>query len=248
MQCGIIFDVERKLFKILGFGVDSFNKEDALEYILQNHGQVVTINPEMIMNAAKSGEFANVINSAELVIPDSVGVELGLKILGHKVPRIPGVEFGKELLRRCAKLNKSVALVGAKHEVIELAVKNLKNELPDLNIAYWHDGYFSDDSIIKTQLVEVQPDLVLVALGAPKQEFFNFDLKKQLPESVMVGVGGSFDVWAGVVERAPEIYQKLGLEWLYRTVMQPQRIKRIFPTLPLFVMKVFIERVFGNHA
>ena len=78
--------------------------------------------------------------------------------------------------------------------------------------------------------------------------FFIQDLKNQLPEAVMVGLGGSFDVWAGVVERAPEIYQKLGLEWLYRTVMQPQRIKRIFPTLPLFVMKVFIERVFCNHA
>lgn len=240
--------MDRKLFKILGFGVDSFNKDEALEYILQNHGQVITINPEMLMNAAKSKDFANVINNADLVIPDSVGVELGLKILGHRVPRIPGVEFGKALLKCCADSNKTVALVGAKHEVVELAVKTLKHELPNLKIVYWHDGYFSDDSVIKSQLVEAKPDLILVALGSPKQEFFSFDLKKQLPDSVMVGLGGSFDVWAGVVERAPEIYQKLGLEWLYRTVKQPQRFKRIFPTLPLFVMKVFIERVFGNHA
>jgi len=240
--------VERKLFKILGFGVDSYSAEEAAEYIVRNHGQVVTINPEMIMNAQKTPDFAEVLNRAELVIPDSVGVELGLKILGHKVQRIPGVEFGKRLLKLCADENKSVALVGAKPEVIDLAMKNLKQEMPDLNIVYWHDGYFSDDLPIKTELINSKPDLVLVALGSPKQEFFIAEIKEHLPETVLVGLGGSFDVWAGVVERAPEIYQRLGLEWLYRTVTQPQRFKRIFPTLPLFVMKVLKERVSGNNA
>lgn len=238
--------MDRKLFRILGFGVDSFNKEDAAEYIVKHYGQVVTINPEMIMNAQKLPDFARVINEAELVIPDSVGVELGLKILGHAVPRIPGIEFGKMLLKYCANENKSVALVGAKPEVIDLAIKNLKEELPNLNIVYRHDGYFTEDSQIKAELINLKPDLVLVALGSPKQEFFIADVKKHLPNTVLVGLGGSFDVWAGVVERAPEIYQKLGLEWLYRTVMQPQRFKRIFPTLPLFVMKVLKERVSGK--
>ena len=84
--------------------------------------------------------------------------------------------------------------------------------------------------------------MVLAALGSPKQEFFISELKKNLPNAIMVGLGGSFDVWSGVVERAPEIYQKLGLEWLYRTVKEPKRFKRIFPTLPLFVLKVLREK------
>lgn len=238
--------MDRKLFEILGFGVDSFNEDEAVGYIVKNYGQVVTINPEMIMNAQKQPEFARIINNAELVIPDSVGVELGLKILGHKVPRIPGIHFGKRLLKYCADEGKTVALVGAKPEVIELAAKNLTEEMPELKIAYRHDGYFSEDSQVKSEIIESKPDLVLVALGSPKQEFFIADIKKQLPSTVFVGLGGSFDVWAGVVERAPEIYQKLGLEWLYRTIMQPQRFKRIFPTLPLFVLKVLKERVSGK--
>lgn len=238
--------MDRKLFKILGFGVDSYNAEEAAEYIVQKHGQVVTINPEMIMNAQNAPDFASVICNAELIIPDSVGVELGLKLLGYKVPRIPGIEFGKRLLKYSADNHKSVALVGAKPEVIELAMKNLKDEMSDLNIVYWHDGYFADDVPIKNELIAAKPDFILVALGSPKQEFFISDLKVNLPESVLIGLGGSFDVWAGVVDRAPEIYQKLGLEWLYRTVMQPQRFKRIFPTLPLFVMKVLKERVSGK--
>ena len=83
----------------------------------------------------------------------------------------------------------------------------------------------------------------MVALGSPKQEFFINELKKNLPNATMIGLGGSFDVWAGVVDRAPVIYQKLGLEWLYRTIKEPKRFKRIFPTLPLFVLKVFKERL-----
>lgn len=238
--------MERRLVKIQGFGVDSFTQDEALDYIENTHGQVITINPEMITSALKNEEFAKIINSADLVIPDSVGVELGLKILGERVRRIPGIEFGKNLLKRSAVSGKRVALVGAKPEVIELATTKLKNEIQNLNIVYTHDGYFKDDVTILNEITNSQPDLVLVALGSPKQEFFVSELKKNLPNAIMVGLGGSFDVWAGVVERAPEIYQKLGLEWLYRTIMQPERFKRIFPTLPLFVLRVLKERLLGK--
>lgn len=238
--------MKRNLVKIQGFGVDSFTQEEALDYIETTHGQVVTINPEMITSALKNADFANIINNADLVIPDSVGVELGLKILGKNVRRIPGIEFGKNLLKRFASTGKKVALVGAKPEVMELATSNLKNEIENLNIVYTHDGYFKDDVTILNEITNSQPDLILVALGSPKQEFFISELKNKLPNAIMVGLGGSFDVWAGVVERAPEIYQKLGLEWLYRTVMQPERFKRIFPTLPLFVLRVLKERLLGK--
>lgn len=229
--------------KILGYGVDGYDFEQALEYAQDNGGQVVTINPEMILAAQKSTEFSQIINDAELVIPDGIGVQIGLQIMGHKVKRIPGIEFGYSLLEKYSIAGKRVALVGAKPEVIALAVKNLKDKMPNLNIVYFHDGYFSDDNEIIKGLVESSADLILIALGSPKQEFFISKLKSHMPKSLMVGLGGSFDVWAGVVKRAPKIYQKLGLEWLYRTVKEPQRFKRIFPTLPLFLLKVLKERV-----
>ncbi|MBR6722198.1 WecB/TagA/CpsF family glycosyltransferase [bacterium] len=234
--------MDRVLVKILGYEVDSFTYDEALEYAFANSGQIVTINPEMIETARKNDDFAKLLNGAELVVPDGVGVEIGLKILGHKVKRIPGVELGKALIIKFSKAGKSVALIGAKPDVVDLAAKNLKDEIPELNIVYKHDGYFDNDNEIIEQVSKASPDLVLVALGSPKQEFFIKSLKDVLPKATMIGLGGSFDVWAGVVNRAPKIYQKLGLEWLYRTIKEPQRFKRIFPTLPLFVLRVCKER------
>ncbi|MBP3820646.1 WecB/TagA/CpsF family glycosyltransferase [bacterium] len=238
--------MNRDLVKILGFGVDSFCFEDALNYICAHSGHVVTINPEMISNALKDENFASVINNAELVIPDGIGVELGLKILGHNVKRIAGVEFGKALIKCFYSEGKSVAFVGARPEVVNLAVEKLKQEFQGLNVVYSHDGYFDSEDLIIEELSKASPDLVLVALGSPKQEFFISKLKTELKSAVMIGLGGSFDVWAGVVRRAPVIYQKLGLEWLYRTVKDPKRFKRIFPTLPMFVLRVILERL--NNA
>ena len=139
--------------KILGYGVDGYDFEQALEYAQDNGGQVVTINPEMILAAQKSTEFSQIINDAELVIPDGIGVQIGLQILGHKVKRIPGIEFGYSLLEKYSIAGKRVALVGAKPEVIALAVKNLKDKMPNLNIVYSHDGYFSDDNEISVSTV-----------------------------------------------------------------------------------------------
>ncbi len=235
--------MERNPVKIQNLNVDTFTFDEAVDYI--EKGQVVTINPEMIDYASKHPDFANILKEAELVIPDGVGVQLGLKILGHNVKRIAGIEFARKIVEKNAADGKTIALIGAKPHVIEKAVENLKKEISGINIVYYHDGYFKDDTEILNQLQLKKPHLVLTALGAPKQEEFNYKAKKLLPESLFIGVGGSFDVWAGEVERAPEIYQKLWLEWLYRTVKEPKRFKRIFPTLPLFVLKVLKEKITG---
>lgn len=233
--------MERNLVKLQGFNIDTFTFDEALQYA--EKGQVVTINPEMILSARRNADFAEVINSAELVIPDGIGVQLGLKILGHNVRRIAGIEFGRKLIDKFA--SQPTAFVGAKPEIITKAVENLKKEVPNLNAVYVQDGYFKDDDRVLDELTAANPKLVLVALGSPKQEIFISKAKKLLPNALFIGLGGSFDVWSGVVERAPEIWQKLGLEWLYRTVKEPKRFKRIFPTLPLFVLKVFKEKVIG---
>ena len=235
--------MERHTVKLQNLPVDTFTFEEALEYAQK--GQVVTINPEMIAYASKHPEFVKIINDSEIVIPDGIGVQIGLKILGHNVRRIAGIEFGRKILEKYSKENKTVALIGAKPEVITKAVENLNKEIENINIAYYHDGYFKDDSEIVDHLITCQPAVVLTALGSPKQEELNYKLKELLPNTLFIGVGGSFDVWAGAVKRAPEIYQKIGLEWLYRTVKEPKRFKRIFPTLPLFILKVLKERIIG---
>lgn len=221
---------------LLGFGIDKYTLDEAVEAAEKSCGQVVTINPEMIDYALKNPEFADIINQAEFVIPDGIGVQLGLRIKGYKIRRIPGIEFAKRMLIETKGL--PAAFVGAKPDVAQKAVNNLLKEIPELNAVYIHDGYFSDTDLILKEISSANPRIVLAALGSPKQEEFIFRLKKLLPEALLIGVGGSFDVWAGEVERAPEIYQKLGLEWLYRTVKEPARFKRIFPALPLFVLKV----------
>ncbi len=238
--------MDRKIVKILGYGVDSFTLEEAVDYISKNKGQIVTINPEMIEKAQKNSDFADIINNAELVVADGVGIQIGLKTLGYNVTRIPGIDLGKALLKKFANKNKKVALIGAKEEILIKACENLCREIPELNIVYSHNGYFEDENDIVKQLENSQPELILVALGSPKQEFFINNLKNKLPQSVMIGLGGSFDVWSGYVLRAPIIWQKLGLEWFYRTVKEPQRFKRIFPTLPLFMLKVLKERLKTN--
>lgn len=237
--------------KLLDYEIDTFSFDEATAYALELEqqekvSQVVTINPEMFDCAKVDSEFSDILRTAEMVIPDGVGVKIGLKILGKNVDRIAGVDFAKKMIEKSAQNNLPIALIGAKPEVVEKACENLKNEIENLNIVYSHDGYFQENNTILNELKNTGARLVLVALGSPKQEKFIKEARQILPFGLMVGVGGSFDVWSGMVERAPEIYQKLGIEWLYRTVKQPERFKRIFPTLPLFVLRVIKEKIRGK--
>ncbi len=237
--------------KLLDYEIDTFNFDEAAAYALELEqqekvSQVVTINPEMFDCAKVDSEFSDILRTAEMVIPDGVGVKIGLKILGKNVDRIAGVDFAKKMIEKSAQNNLPIALIGAKPEVVEKACENLKNEIENLNIVYSHDGYFQENNTILNELKNTGARLVLVALGSPKQEKFIKEARQILPYGLMIGVGGSFDVWSGMVERAPEIYQKLGIEWLYRTVKQPERFKRIFPTLPLFVLRVIKEKIRGK--
>ncbi len=229
-----------KRAKLLGLDIDVYSFDEAVEYAKKHKGQVVTINPEMFEYVNKNPEFADIIENAEMVIPDGIGVQLGLRVMGYNVKRIPGIEFAKRLISEFQ--SRPIALIGAKPEILSKTVKNLKSEFKGINIVYARDGYFDDPNLVFKEVSEQNPELVLVALGSPKQEEFIYKLKSILPNALMVGVGGSFDVWSGVVERAPEIYQRLWLEWLYRAIKEPKRLKRIFPSLPLFIIQVLKEK------
>ena len=234
---------------LFGLNIDTLSSNSALDRALellveQKVSQVVTINPEMIEYANKNSYFKDIINESELVIPDGIGVKIALKINGINTDRIPGIDFARKLLEESAQKNIPVAIIGAKDEILTKAITNLSSEIENLNIVYSHDGYFSNDEEIYADLLAKSPKLVLVAMGSPRQEEFIYNAKKVLKTGLMIGIGGSLDVWSGCVKRAPKFFQKLGLEWFYRTVSQPSRLKRIFPTLPVFILKSIKYRIF----
>ncbi|MBE7711454.1 MAG: WecB/TagA/CpsF family glycosyltransferase [Cyanobacteria bacterium SIG31] len=228
--------------ELLGLNVDTYSFDEAIIKARElidgkKVSQVITINPEMFEYSNKDLDFTNIVKEAEMVIPEGIGVKIALAINGHRADRIPGIDFARKLLEESAFNDIPVAIIGAKEDVIIKAVENLKKEISGLNIVYYHNGYFDDDLAIYNEIQAKSPKLILVALGSPRQEKFIYNAKKYLKASLMVGIGGSLDVWSGTLKRAPKVIQKLGLEWLYRTIKQPERFKRIFPTLPLFVLK-----------
>ena len=220
--------MERKTVNLLNFPIDTFSTEDAFKYAKtlldgSKSSHIVTINPEIIESAKKNSHLERILKEAELVVADGIGIKIGLLIKGQKVDRIAGIDFAKRLVEEAAKSGIPTALVGAKQEVLEKATETLLKNNSGLNLVYTHNGYFENNSEIINELKEKSPKLLLVAMGAPKQEEFIYEAKNVLPSTLMIGIGGSFDVWAGNVKRAPKIWQKLGLEWLYRTIKQPER-------------------------
>ncbi len=238
----------KKRMSLQGFPVDIISYSSALDFVknaLDNgeNLQIVTINPEMIQEAKKNKEFANVLHHSELVVADGIGIKLALKLKGVNQERISGVDFSRSLITYCAQNNLKLALLGAKDEVISTLVDKLKHEFKNINIVFSQNGYYEDENVLLQNIKDSHPHVLLCALGSPKQEFLIYRLKEMLQGCVMIGVGGSFDVFAGFVKRAPAIWQKLGLEWLYRVIRQPERFKRIFPTLPIFLFQSIIDSV-----
>jgi N-acetylglucosaminyldiphosphoundecaprenol N-acetyl-beta-D-mannosaminyltransferase len=155
--------------------------------------------------------------------------------------RIPGVDIAEQLFHFGNELKKSIYLLGAKPEVIDALVKRLNKDFPDLNIVGAVNGYVDDKDAVFQEIIAAKPDIVLVALGMPAQERLIYKHLSSFEKGIFVGVGGSFDVMAGNVKRAPDIYIKLGLEWFYRLVKEPKRIGRM-AKLPLFLLDVIVKK------
>jgi len=237
-----------KRASILGYPVDIISADKAVDFtekLIENHkrAHVVTLNPEMISRANIIPELETALKSADLVLPDGIGIIWGLLRLGIKTEQVPGIEYSEKLIDLCAKKGYKVGFLGASQEVISEAVKNMQNKYPDLNIVFQHNGFFNDDEekIIFEEIKTASIQVLFVALGVPKQELLISKYTKFFDRTIMVGVGGSFDVWANKVNRAPLVFRKLGLEWLFRLLSQPSRFGRMFPTLPLFLIKVMLR-------
>jgi N-acetylglucosaminyldiphosphoundecaprenol N-acetyl-beta-D-mannosaminyltransferase len=207
---------------------------------------VVTPNPEIVMLCRSDPSLSDAVNCAALVLPDGIGIVKGAKILGTPLKqKLPGIDFAQELFAMMAKSGMSLFLLGAKPGVAEKAAENLSSRYDGLKIVGTNDGYFTEDAPVIERINAASPDLLLVCLGAPKQELWMKSNAPALNVGLMAGLGGSLDVFAGICERAPERWQKLGLEWLYRLKEDPSRAGRMM-NLPKFGFQVIGQRIFGK--
>lgn len=234
---------------VLGVAFDNVTLEEAVDRalaMLEEEGPhlVATPNPEIVQRANKDPEFAGILAGADLVIPDGVGVMYAAKILGRPLKaRVPGIDFAAELMKRGA--GKRLFLLGAAPGVAEQAAVNLRAAYPGLVVCGAHDGYFQEDGPVIEAIRAARADIVFVCLGSPKQEKWIAAHGQAAGARLYIGLGGSLDVFAGRVARAPERFQRLGLEWLYRLAKEPSRIGRM-AKLPLFLVSAVGARVRGK--
>jgi len=232
---------------VLGVGFDNVTMAEAVDKgieLLRTPGAhyVVTPNPEIVEVCRENPEAQKTVNGAALVLPDGIGVIKGAAMLGTPLKeRTPGVEFAAHLMERMAKEGLSLYLLGAKPGVADLAAQKLTERFPGLKIAGTHDGYFKEDAPVVAAIRESGADAVFVCLGAPKQEFWMAKNGEATGAHLLCGLGGSLDVFAGTVERAPKFFCDHGLEWFYRLCKEPRRIGRMMK-LPLFLVHVVKEK------
>ncbi len=204
---------------------------------------VVTLNGEMASKAFNDKEFFEILKTADLVIPDGIGIVWGARKFGKRIIyRIPGIEFAWDLLKIAEDKGYTIYFLGAKREVLEKALTKIRSSFPNLKISGYHSGYF--DKIEEKEIIEEinqnKTDILFAGMGGGKQEKW-IRSHKELKVPVAIGVGGSFDVWSGRVKRAPSLIQKMGLEWLYRMIVQPTRILRMRHIIS-FIIKVLFKR------
>ena len=237
----------RNKVRILGIDVDNINVEEAGEItkeLVESSNKtckmIVAPNTEFIMMAQKDEEFYNILREAEFATPDSVGVMIGGKL--QKKPfkqRIPGQMYFRKVLEVGEKEGWTFYLLGGKDDVPALATENLKKIYPNIKIVGYHEGFFEKDSeeAVIAEINKLQPNVLFVAMGAPIQEKWIAKHKHELKVDVAAGQGGTFDYEAGKIQRAPVVFQKLGIEWLWRLILQPSRFFRMI-VLPIYLMKI----------
>ncbi|MEM9947360.1 MAG: WecB/TagA/CpsF family glycosyltransferase [Cyanobacteria bacterium P01_D01_bin.36] len=201
---------------------------------------VVTINAEMCMQAQENAQLRQFVESADLVTPDGSGIELFFRLFKKRsVPRYPGIELAADFLSSLGSETK-VAFYGGKPEIVEAAATKWKEKSPELNLVIVQHGYVKgaefDDFL--NRLEQVNPDVILVGLGVPRQEFWIAEHRHLCPNAVWIGIGGSYDIWSGQKARAPQFMRSVHLEWLYRLYQEPWRWRRML-ALPQFVWASF---------
>ncbi len=246
-------ETEMKTASILGVHFHAVTLNQAVEKAMsllrtRQKGYVVTPNPEIVDLCRYDDELRGIVNRASLVLADGIGIIYAAKILKEELcGKVAGIDFAEHLIASMAKEKMRLFLLGAKPGVAEKAGQRLTEKYPGLILAGCHDGYFPDGQEVVEAINECGgADVVFVCLGAPKQERFIAEHIDDIHATLFCGLGGSLDVFAGEVKRAPDIFIKLGLEWFYRLLKQPSRIGRMM-RLPKFMLLVFRERLLGKR-
>lgn len=243
----------RKLIKILGVNIDRVNLEQAVERVrelisIQSQSSlIVTPNSEMLAMASEDKQLTDILNSADLATPDGIGVVIASKILGKPLEeRVAGFDLITELFQEFAEEEINFYFLGGKPGIVDQAVLNLKDKYSNLNISGCHHGYLDRESQeqVITEINNKDIDLLLVGMGVPLQEKFLDNNLKKIRVGAAITVGGSFDVLAGEVNRAPLWMQKAALEWFYRLLQEPSRFGRML-TLPKFIFLVIKSKFFS---
>ncbi len=243
---------EQEKVDIMGVSFDNLTLQGAVTRAVslldhpEKKGYVVTPNSEIVYMCQKEPDLLNVLNHAFLVLPDGIGVVHAGKILKRPLKgKVAGIDFASRLMEQLAKRNESLFLLGAKPGVAALAAERLQQQYPGLIISGVHDGYFKEDASVVKEINQSGAKVLFVCLGAPKQEYWMQNHMDELNVQLMAGLGGSLDVFAGQVKRAPDLWVKLGLEWLYRLIREPKRFGRMCK-LPLFLFASFGARIRGE--
>jgi len=248
-MCKETICIVRNRVAVLNVMVDVVTMQEAVDRVkdfidLRSPHLVVTPNAEMIMMANEDKSLAQIINNADLVIPDGAGVVWAARYNDDVMPeRVAGYDLVQNLLAVAAIRKYSIYMLGGAPGMVNKAKLVAEERYPGVKIVGTRHGFFSklDEPEIISNIKNCRPDILLVALGVPRQEKWLSEYSGQLEVPVAIGVGGTFDVMAGAVRRAPLWMQNANLEWLYRLISEPRRAIRML-ALPRFVMRVIISK------
>lgn len=200
---------------------------------------IITVNPEIIMKSYKNIKIKEMLlNDNNILVPDGISIIKKAKQYNINIKeRITGVDISSKALEICNKNKKSIYLFGSKKEVLDKLIININQKYPNINIVGFSDGYVEDKDKVMQEIISLSPDLILIALGVPNQELLINKYIEKAKKGVFIGVGGTFDVLSGCKKRAPKLFIKLNLEWLYRIICEPTRLKRFIQNNIVFMFK-----------
>lgn len=233
---------------ILNIPTENVTMDEAVREVLDRiasgqPGYVVTLNPEILYGCQKDPAVQQAVRDATFIFPDGIGIVYASKILKRPLKeRVPGVELSENLLPEAVTRGYRLFILGGEPGVAEQAASKLTEKYPGLQVCGTSDGFFTDDDVLTAKITAAAPDILFVCLGASLQERWMAAHIGRIPSGVMLGIGGSVDIYAGTVTRAPLFWRKLNLEWFYRVLSQPKRFGRIVVSLPSFLWAVLRQR------
>ncbi|MFH1282867.1 MAG: WecB/TagA/CpsF family glycosyltransferase [bacterium] len=241
-----------KSVKILNLSISNLSINELLEICkvsiednsVSTSRQIVTLNPIILAAALRLKHLFNIISNAFLIVPESIGMKYIGLIFGTNLKRIRGIELMDKLLKLANERSYKVFFIGAKEETLKKAVYNIKIKYPDLIVSGFRNGYFKDDNeqVIISAVSKTQSQILFVGLDTPRQEIWIGDNISKFGVKIVMGVGGSFDCYSGNLKVAPKWVRNLGVEWAYRSIQEPWRLKRIVK-IPIFLLKITLLRI-----